>query len=360
MPWNCSADPVRSTVLISEARIGAENWVSRFAEATPWFHSAHYAGSTVDTPGDSPLPPESDVDVVVVTRSSGHGPKPGKIVHRGALLEISYRSWSRLADPEAVLGSYHLAPAFRVDSVIADPSGDLRALQRTVARSFADLRWVRKRCRDAIGHSERFLAHLDPSTPWHDQVTCWLFGTGVMAHVLLVAALHNPTVRLRYQAVRHVLEDYGMPEIHEDLLLHLCPSELGADQAEQMVADLAHVFDVAAAAARSRFPFSADITAHGRPVAVDGARRLIAAGEHREAVFWIIATYARCQRILDTDGSDADRQACSVRFSSALSKVGIGSGADLAARAEAVARSLPALFRVAERIMATNPKIIDR
>ncbi|MET9025950.1 hypothetical protein ABZW96_10025 [Nocardia sp. NPDC004168] len=173
----------------------------------------------------------------------------------------------------------------------------------------------------------------------------------------LVAALRNPTVRLRYQAVRQVLEDYGMPEIQEDLLRHLCPLELSAEQADQMVADLAEVFDVAATVATSRFPFSADITAHGRPVAIEGARRLVAAGEHRAAVFWIIATYGRCQQIVDTDGSAADRRACSERFCTALSKIGIVSSADLAARADAVTRSLPTLFRVAERIMAANPAI---
>ncbi|WP_280478021.1 hypothetical protein, partial [Nocardia asiatica] len=70
---------MEQTVLISEARAAAEDWVSRHAEGAPWFHSAHYAGSTVGVPGDRPLPPGSDIDVVVVTSSSGHGPKPGKL-----------------------------------------------------------------------------------------------------------------------------------------------------------------------------------------------------------------------------------------------------------------------------------------
>ncbi|NKY28260.1 hypothetical protein HGB38_18815 [Nocardia gamkensis] len=347
-------------MLISEARAAAEDWVSRHAAGTPWFHSAHYAGSTVGVPGDSPLRPGSDIDVVVVTSSPGHGPKPGKILHRSVLLEVSYRSWERLADPAAVLSSYHLAPAFHVDSVIADPSGELRSLQRTVAESFTDIRWVRARCGGAVRHSEQFLARLSPSAPLHDQVTCWLFGTGVMAHVLLVAALRNPTVRLRYQAVRQMLGDYGMPDRYEGLLAHLCPPEFGADQAEQMVTDLAEVFDRAVDAARSPFPFSADITAHGRPIAIDAARRLLTAGEHREAVFWMIATYARCQQILEVDGSEGDRRACTQRLRAALSQIGISSYSDLAARADAVTRALPGLFRTAEDIMSANCEIIDR
>ncbi|MGK8488022.1 hypothetical protein [Nocardia asiatica] len=296
----------------------------------------------------------------MVTSSSGHGPKPGKIIHRDTLLEVSYRSWERLADPEAVLGSYHLAPAFHVDSVIADPSGELRSLQRTVAESFADIRWVRERCRGAVRHSEQFLARLAPSAPLHEQVTCWLFGTGVMAHVLLVAALRNPTVRLRYQAVRQVLGDYGMPERYEGLLAHLCPPEFGAEQAEQMLTDLAEVFDRAAEAAHSPFPFSADITAHSRPIAIDATRGLIVAGEHREAVFWMIATYARCLQVLAVDGSEGDRRACTQRLRAALSQIGISCASDLAARADAVTRALPGLFRTAEDIMSANRAILDR
>lgn len=45
-------------------------------------------------------------------------------------------------------------------------------------------------------------------------------------------------------------------------------------------------------------PYAADLTAAARPVAIDGSRALVAAGDHREAVFWIVATAARCQAAL--------------------------------------------------------------
>ena len=35
------------------------------------------------------------------------------------------------------------------------------------------------------------------------------------------------------------------------------------------------------------------ITPAARPIAIDGSRELIEAGAHREAVFWIVATFAR-------------------------------------------------------------------
>jgi len=48
-----------------------------------------------------------------------------------------------------------------------------------------------------------------------------------------------------------------------------------------------------------RLPFAADLTPAARPVAIDGSRELVAAGNHREAVFWVVATAARCQTALN-------------------------------------------------------------
>ena len=62
------------------------------------------------------------------------------------------------------------------------------------------------------------------------------------------------------------------------------------------------MFDRAAAVAHPPV-FSADITPAARPVAIDGNRELVGRGDHREAVFWIVATAARCRMILRDDGA---------------------------------------------------------
>jgi len=48
-----------------------------------------------------------------------------------------------------------------------------------------------------------------------------------------------------------------------------------------------------------RLPFAADLTPAARPVAIDGSRELVDGGNHREAVFWVVATAARCQTALN-------------------------------------------------------------
>ncbi|GAB3460907.1 hypothetical protein [Actinophytocola sediminis] len=266
---------------VGAARAAATDWVERNVARLPWFHGAYFAGSTVGLPDQAELPSTSDIDVVIVSNVPKPPAKPGKLRHGGVLVEISCRPWQRIVVAEDVLASYHLAGGLRTDTVIADPTGELRKLQHAVSCGFAERRWVRARCADARRRSEALLRRIDPAAPWHEQVTNWLFGTGITTHVLLVAALRNPTVRLRYSAVRDLLQRTGHTEWHERLLAMLGADRLTETTVRRHLTDLAEVFDTAAALARTRFPFSADITPTGRVIVVDGARELIDSGHPR-------------------------------------------------------------------------------
>ncbi|MES4900961.1 MULTISPECIES: hypothetical protein [unclassified Streptomyces] len=334
------------------ARAAAAQWVDRYARPDPAYRGAYFSGSTVGLPDDTELPPTSDVDVVVVTAEDDPPPKPGKLHHDGALLEVSYLPWALLAPPDAVLSSYHLANSFRTDTVIDDPTGRLRALRARVSRDFAARPWVRRRCQDARDRIERGLASIDTSAPFHQQVTSWLFPTGVTTHVLLVAALRNPTVRLRYPAARDVLADHGRLDLYPELLGLLGCAHLPAERVAHHLRELATTFDATAAVARTPFPFSSDITPAARPIAIDGSQDLIDRGRHHEAVFWIIATFARCHAILAADAPEA-HQALTPPFRAAVADLGIASTADLLHRAEEVTRFLPRLWRTAEAIIRT-------
>lgn len=343
---------------IGTARAAAADWVMRHAVRQDGFCGAYFSGSTVGRPDDAELPASSDIDVVVVLALDEPPPKPGKFVWRGALLEITYLPRSLLASPERVLASYHLAGSFRTDTLIADPIGELRALQAHVSRRFAERGWVRRRCRDAQLKIERSLQSLDPSAPWHDRVTSWLFPTGITTHVLLAAALRNPTVRLRYSAARSALSDFGHAGRYPELLELLGCAHWTAEQTERHLDGLARTFDAAAAAARTPFFFSTDITPSARPVAIDGSRELIRTGNHREAVFWIIATYARCHKILAADAPPERQRELAPAFEAAVADLGIASTGDLARRAEEVLRYLPRLWETAEAVMSAHPDIV--
>jgi hypothetical protein len=341
-------------VNVRVARELAADWVTRHAGREPDFLGAYLIGSSVTLLDDADVPLGSDIDVVVITSASPAPPKPGKILHAGALLDVTVLSWLTLSSADEVLASYHLAAGLRVDKIVADPTGRLRTLQEYVAKHFAEEVWVRRRCENVRERIETGFHGIDASESWPDQVMSWLFPTGQTAHVLLVAALRNPTVRLRYRAAREVLDQYDRSSLYPALLGLLGCAELTADRVEHHVAGLARTFDAAAAAAQTRFFFSSDITSVARPTAIDASRELIRAGDHREAMFWIVATYARCNKILAADGSQAMRRQFAGAFSEVLADLGIASTRDLLARARSVRLFLPELASHADAILAAD------
>jgi hypothetical protein len=118
---------------------------------------------------------------------------------------------------------------------------------------------------------------------------------------------------------------------------------------------LCEVFDEAAALRRTPFFFSSDIGADARSIAVDGTRALVDAGDHREAVFWIVATFARCQQVLDADAPPERARAASRGFRAALAELtGVHGPDDLRARSAATVALLPELEDVAATIAGSR------
>jgi hypothetical protein len=181
----------------------------------------------------------------------------------------------------------------------------------------------------------------------------------VTTHVLLVAGLKNPTVRRRYAAVRELLADYGRLEFHETLLELLGCGSMSRERVEQHLATLTDTFDAAAAVSSTSFPFASDITDAARPIAIGGSRDLIERGLHREAVFWIAATYSRCQKILHHDAPADAKERLDPGYRQLLDDLGVASSGELRRRREEVERLLPPLWEEAEAIMAANPAIED-
>ncbi|NIK75519.1 hypothetical protein FHS15_000619 [Paenibacillus castaneae] len=343
---------------VAYARSKASEWVIQIASREPEYMGAYYSGSTIRMTDDMEMPAASDIDIVIVTKHDVPPLKLGKFIYRGVLIEVTYLSWGQLATVEDVLASYHLAGSFQVDTIIADPTGHLRSLYSQVSSHFKEMEWVRRRCENARERIENGLHAIDSSAPFHDQVTAWLFPASVTTHVLLVAALRNPTVRLRYLAVREVLIKYKQTNLYEELLELVGCSKLSPQLVEHHLNELARTFDAAAAISKTLFFFSTDITAAARPIAIDGSRELIRAGFHREAVFWIIATFARSHKILAADAPIEVQNAYIPAFKAAVADLGISSSSDLTRRARDVIEFLPRLWSATEEILQANPEIV--
>jgi hypothetical protein len=345
-------------VIVGDAKDIARRWVKREASSLPGFGGAFFHGSTNWLADDAMLSPSSDVDVVVVLDDPDVRPKWGKIPVEGALLDISIVAVAALETPEQILARYELAGSFRTPGIVLDPTGRLATLQKAVAKEYGQRRWVEARLRAARDKGLSYVRALDETLPLHEQVTVWAFGAGLTTHVLLVAGLKNPTVRRRFLETRVLLEEYGRLDLHEELLDLLGCAALGPERVAHHLSALEAVFDVATTI-ENPFPFAGDLTAPARPIAIDGSREMIERGLHREAVFWIVATWARCRKVLDYGASAETLARFEAGFEELLADLGVSSFADRKERAAAVEALLPRVEDVARAIMDANPEIVD-
>lgn len=337
-------------MLIGEAKAIARQWVTGEAAGIPGFHGALLHGSVVGRSDSAEHPAGSDLDLLIPVEGAIPASGAGKRDYGGLLLDVTYLPIAEIESPPKVLGRYQLAGSFRPSAIIADPSGELAPLCAAVAAAFADRQWVLRRRGDARDNVFRHLASASTGDPWPARVTSWLFAAGVTTHILLVAGLVNPTVRSRYVAVRALLEGLALLPVHEELLALLGSAHITKSAVQGHLDALAPAFDAAAITKTSSVPFSSDISVGGRAMAIDGSQRLIDQGFHREAVFWIVATYARCLAVLHASAPESARRRFEFGLSAVLADLGISSADDLERRKSEVAALIPYVWSVSERI----------
>ncbi len=343
-------------MIISDAKRIAADWVRDHLEGIPGFAGAFFHGSIHSMPEEAVLSPTSDIDVMVVWAAPSDGRKPGKFIYRGVMLEVSYLTADELSSPELVLSTYHLAPSFRHPGIILDPTGRLTELQKIVGREFAAERWVRARCDDARSRVHRNLLGIETAATFHDAVTSWLFAGGVATHILLVAGLRNPTVRKRYLEVGRLLGESGHSYLYEPLLSLIGAERVDREHVQLYLERLAVAFDEAAAVISSPFFFAADLTPDARSVAIGGSQELIDSGNHREAIFWIVATYARCMAVFAEDGTPEQLAQHDVGFRALVADLGNVTQHDLLRGRSRIEAMLPEIDKVADEIIGVNPE----
>ena len=341
---------------VGDARVAALDWVATNVAGAQGFVGAYLAGSVATLANGETIPASSDVDVMVVLDRE-HAAKPGKLLHHGVLLEITFLDAGLFTSPETILGNYHLAASFVQPGILMDPSGSLAALQRVVAAEYPRRERVEARVADAAA---KVAAGLDGFTAdgfLPQQVMGWIFPTGVLTHVLLVAGLRNPTVRRRYEAVHDLLREFDREDAYPPLLDVLGARFLTRDQVSRHLEPLAAVFDVAARVRDATFPFASDISPLARPIAIDGSRELVEQGSHREAAFWMVVTWTRALVILRHAGGDAAVAPWLGAFHDLIGEIGICDGRDLPDRAQRSLDLLPFVESVAAGIIARHPAI---
>ena len=344
-------------MLVKHAKALAQRWAEENADRFPAIVGAYLGGSIAWMDDDAQVPATSDVDIYIVTQQPPEQ-KLGKFLYNDLLMEVSFFHSRELASVEQILSIAHLAAGFSAADILLDPSGRLSALQADVRAQYANISWVRKRCATTLVKARQYMHALDDAMPLHAQANCLLFGSSLLAVLLLVADLRNPTVRRRYVDVRELLAAQARLDVHEELLGMLGCAQMTRARAEVHLAAMTTAFDAAKQVIKTPYQFAADLSDSGRPIAVDGSRHLIEQGLHREALFWIAATYARCQHVLQQDATPYIQEKYTLHFVELLADLGIETFAQRLGRVQYVEERIPAMDAVAEAIMAANPNII--
>lgn len=339
-------------MLASRAREVAYDFVQQVWADEAGYAGAFFAGSITELPAEAQLPSSSDVDVSVVwERDERPRTKPGKRRVDDLLLEITILTASDLSDPDRVAGTYYLAPSFRGGQLIDDPTGHLGRLERYIAQSYAHPDAVMRRVDHVLDLILQRLEALDGSASWHRQVSAWMFPTSLTTQIPLVAALQTPTVRRRYLAARKVLDEAEQPLIYQQLLTHLGCADVDSETVQAHLDALTSTYDLATTLARTPFFFSTDVSHDARPVAIEGSQQLINEGNHREAVFWIVATFARCLSVLAADAPSVLAEGHASAFRSCTRDLlGLEDESDLIERRLDCMNSLPMLRDTAAQI----------
>jgi len=339
------------------ARAAARAWVEERARLMPGYRAAFLAGSITSLPDAATVPPWSDTDIMVVL--DGEAPaKAGKFRSNGALLEGTFLSRASLAGLETVLCSYHAASALATGAIMDDPSGWLAGIQAEVRREFPRRHRVEARCANARAGVAAGFAALAPTGSLAERAQSWVFPTGVMTHVLLVAGLRNPTVRRRYETVRELLVAHDRLDLHERLLEALGCSRMGRETVERHLGTVTRLFDAAAVVRADSYRFSSDITAVARPISIDGSRDMIERGLHREAVFWLVATGSRALQKLQHGLGPGASAPFEDGFADLLADLGIVSFDDFLARRDDALALMPEVWEAAQGIIDATPEIV--
>lgn len=290
---------MNDSLTIGDAIAIATNWIT--SSELP-FLSAFIGGSVAYADAGSLYDPASDIDCYLVVEGDPPDGKIGKITVQGALLDVSWISWSGLehAETDAVLASL-----LHFGQVIRDSTGTLTRFKQGIDATFAKPEAIAVRLEDMRSRIRPLAAPVNQvqlAPP--EQLMNWLFPATLATHIPLIKACAPLTVRKRFLAAKKVMPS----DEYEELLALYGFDVVTAEQAQSWLDDTAALFDHAAPLAETSTRFwASDIAKDARAISIGGSQSLIDVELHREALYWIIATRTRCLTVMNDAGADNSR-----------------------------------------------------
>ena len=328
-------------------------WVELDARHRPGFAGAYLWGGITALPPDAPFALYRDVDIVVVQREAGDDSEEEVLFH-GLMLEVITHSLDAHRDAEAVLANPSMAPNIAATQILADPTGMLAPLQARVRAEYAEPRWIRARCeREKADALEHLSAMRTASTPYDRVNSVWLV-LYALSGLLAVALLRRPTTRRTLSLLGELLLEQGRPDLQEAALTLWGSAAMDRAEVEAILARTAAAFDRAVEVYRTPFPFGFTLRPFLRPYYVEAAQEMIEQGQHREAMFWIMATAGESYIALANDAPEAEKPVYADELRALHRALGYTTPEAYARKVEQAERLIRDVFGVADGVIAAE------
>ena len=274
----------------------ASRWIT--ASNLP-YSAALISGSAAQASPKAPYDPASDVDCYLVVDGDPPDGKIGKATVDGVLLDVSWLPWQQLESTET---NAVFASLIQFGRLVRDSDGRLVDLKERIDAGFESPDAIAARLEDMRGRI-RSIAQwgTQAQLPQPEQVMNWIFPATLATHIPLIKACAPLTVRKRFVAAKRVM---GAHE-YEQMLALFGFDSVTAEQAQSWLDDTATLFEHTGPLATDSDRFwASDIQEGARAISIGGSQKLIDEGFHREALYWIVATRARCLTVMHDVGAD--------------------------------------------------------
>jgi hypothetical protein len=340
---------------VSEAKDIARRWVRDNAIGVAGFRGALFAGSINFMADEATFPPSSDVDIWILQDGIDDWQNMDKVLVDGIILETVFRPSEKLLTKEDVLSDPFAACHFAASSVIEDSSGDLINYQKLISEEYVKREWILRRC-DLLHKTalSRWLGMMTDSEDLLDQAAGLSYIIQHVALIPVIANLGSPTARKCLIKSKELLEAQDELALYSDMLRLLGSAAMSRNRAQSILQDYIHSFDRAVEVIQTPYFGDFDINNHARPIVIDGAIELIDGGYHREAMYYVLIIYGFCQRAIQNDAPEGEKQLYLEGYKRMLSELGLHSSEDFYKRAEFAEDVLDRCMQFAEKMIASN------
>jgi hypothetical protein len=333
-------------------------WVDLHARHWPDFAGAYLWGGITALPPDAPFPLYRDVDVVVVMTTAVHETTQ-EVFYQGLMLEVILQDLAAHRDVEAVLADPSRGPNLATTQILADPTGILVPLHQAVAANYRRRRWIQARCDAEKATAEQQLVAMRQLAPSHtSEERFWLLWQLLYAlsGLLAVAQLERPTTRRTLALLGELLDAHGRSDLHEAALTVWGSAHLSRSEVQTLLNQSVVAFDRSVEVYHTPTPYGFTIRPHLRPYLAEATQELIDAGQHREAMFWIMTLATESYLVLHNDAPDPEKPVFAAQLQTMFAALGLTSAETWAARVDAAERLAQELYRLADALVALHPE----